>query len=211
MRYRRTIVRIMRTPRKQVADWLFPRARKNVLTLMLMDSGRRWHLRDVVRKTGCAIGTIRRELSGLTACGILVASREGNRTYYQANLDCPIHSELCGIIQKTSGLADVLRPALEGLGPRVRVGLIYGSHARQAAGPDSDVDLMVIGEVGFGEVVTALGRAQDALGREINPTVYSPGEFHAKVASRHHFLESVMTGPKIYLIGDADELAKLAE
>jgi len=65
VRGRRTIVRIMKTPRKQVIDWLFPRARKNVLTLMLMDPRRRWHLRDVVRRTGCAIGTIRRELAGL--------------------------------------------------------------------------------------------------------------------------------------------------
>ena len=65
MRGRRTIVRIMKTPRKQVIDWLFPRARKNVLTLMLMDPRGRWHLRDVVRRTGCAIGTVRRELAGL--------------------------------------------------------------------------------------------------------------------------------------------------
>ena len=204
-------MRIMKTPRKQVIDWLFPRARKNVLTLMLMDPRRRWHLRDVVRRTGCAIGTVRRELAGLAACGILVATRDGNRAYYQANPACPIHSELCGIIQKTSGLADVLRPALEGLGRRVRVAFLYGSQARQEARSDSDVDLMVVGKAGFGEVVTALSEAQDTLGREVNPTVYSLKEFRDKVSSGHHFLQSVMKEPKIFLIGDADELGNLAK
>jgi len=194
-----------------VIDWFLPRVRKNVLTLMLMDPRRRWHLRDVVRRTGCAVGTVRRELAGLAACGVLVATRDGNRTYYQADRTCPIHSELCGIIQKTSGVADVLRPALEGLGQRVRVAFIYGSQARQESRSGSDVDLMVVGEAGFGEVVTALGKAQDALGREVNPTVYSPEEFRDKVSSGHHFLQSVMKDAKIFLIGDADEFGRLAK
>jgi predicted nucleotidyltransferase len=105
----------------------------------------------------------------------------------------------------------VLRPALEGLGPRVRIAFIYGSQARQEARSDSDVDLMVIGEAGFGEVVTTLGKAQDALGREVNPTVYSPEEFQNKISSGHHFLKSVMKETKVFLIGDVDELGKLAK
>jgi len=201
----------MGTSRKQAIDWLFPQVRKRVLTLLLMDAQRRWHLRDVVRRTGCGIGTVRRELGGLTACGILTSRREGNRLYYQASTDCPIYVELASLIRKTSGLADVLRAAIGALGPRVRAAFIYGSQARGDVRSGSDVDLMVIGEVGFADVVTALGPSQDALGREINPTVYSPQEFCEKLASRHHFLESVMKEAKIFLVGDADELGRLAK
>lgn len=181
------------------------------MSLLLMDSGRRWHLRDVVRRTGCGIGTVRRELVGLTACGILTATRDGNRTYYQASTECPIHIELAAIIRKTSGLADVLRAALTPLAPRVRIAFIYGSQAREQAKPGSDVDLMVIGEVGFGAVVAALSKAQDALGREVNPTVYSPEEFRAKSVAGHHFLRTVLREPKVLLIGEADDLGELAE
>jgi hypothetical protein len=53
--------------------------------------------------------------------------------------------------------------------------------------------------------------AQDRLGRELNPSVYPTGEFRSKVASGHHFLRSVMSEPKIFLIGDKDELGKLAQ
>ncbi len=210
MRDKRTIVRIMRTRRVQVQDWLFPRVRRAVLTLLMMDPDKRWHLREVVRRVDCAVGTVRRELKGLVDSGIVIESRDGNRTYYQANLRCPIYAELAGLIRKTSGLADVLRAPLAELGGRVKVAFIYGSQASQQAGPSSDVDLMVIGEVGFVEVVSALAQAQDMLDREINPTVYSPEEFARKSSSGHHFVRSALKGPKLFLIGDADELGRLA-
>ena len=182
-----------------------------MLTLLLMNPARRWHLREVVRRTGCAIGTVRRELAGLVTCGVLTAARDGNRIYYQASQECPIYAELMSIIRKTSGLADVLRPALEGLGEGVEIAFIYGSQARHEAGTGSDVDLMVIGEADFGEVVAALGKVQDALGREVNPTVYPPPEFREKVSSGHPFLKTVLEEPKIFLIGSDHELGRLAK
>ena len=154
---------------------------------------------------------MRRELAGLTVCGVVTATREGNRTYYQASTDCPVSMELASIIRKTSGLADVLRAALGALVPRVHVAFIYGSHARQEVRSNSDVDLMVIGEARFGEVVTALSKSQDVLSREVNPTVYSVQELRDKVSAGHHFLRTVLEEPKIFLFGDADELGRLAK
>jgi len=200
----------MRTPRHQVIDWLLPRVRKSVLTLLLANSDKRWHLRDVVRRTSCAIGTVRRELKGLVACGIALESRDGNRTYYQADRRCPVFAEMSALIRKTSGLADVLRDSLSSLGAGVRVAFLYGSLARQEARPGSDADLMVIGQVSFGEVVSALAPAQETVGREINPTVYSPREFRKKATSGHSFVRSVLREPKVFLIGDADALGRLA-
>lgn len=211
VRHRRTIVRIMRTIRKQDIDWLFPRVRRAVLAVMLSDPGQRRHLRDVARRTGCAVGSVRRELAGLAACGILTAAREGNRTYYQAAPQCPIHSELCSIIRKTCGLGDVVRAALAPLARKITIAFVYGSQAAGTAGSSSDVDLMVIGKAPFAQVVAALASVQDQLGREVNPTVYSHDEFRTKIASGHHFVSSVMKGPKIFLIGDADDLAELGK
>ena len=156
------------------------------------------------------MGTTYQELRGLVECGILTASRDGNRVYYQANPYCPIYQELLALVRKTSGLADVLRPALEALGNCVEVAFIYGSMARQEDRSGSDIDIMVIGDAGFGEVVSALADAQDALAREVNPSVYSSQEFSRKIKAGHHFLQAVMKEPKIFLIGDKDELRRLA-
>ena len=63
----------------------------------------------------------------------------------------------------------------------------------------------------FGEVVSAIHGAQLVLNREINPTVYPPGEFQSKLEAGHQFLRTVLRGPMIFLIGDKRELAGLAK
>ena len=87
---------------------------------------------------------------------------------------------------------------------------VYGSFATNSHKASSDVDLMVIGSCGFGEVVTAVGKIQDKIDREINPSVYPVNEFIKKTAAGHHFLKTVQKGPKVFLIGDENEFEKLA-
>jgi hypothetical protein len=70
---------------------------------------------------------------------------------------------------------------------------------------------MVIGEVPLDELVQHLGEAENALGRQINPTVYDAREFRSKLAAGNHFLGAVMRGEKAFVIGDEDELGKLRE
>jgi len=93
----------------------------------------------------------------------------------------------------------------------VRAAFVYGSVATGAERRGSDVDVMVIGEVSFAEVSEALAGAQKTIGREVNPSVYAPADFRAKVAAKHHFLSSVLKGAKMFLIGDDRELARLAK
>ena len=115
------------------------------------------------------------------------------------------------ILAKTAGVADILRAALAPLIDRIFVALIYGSVARGQQRAESDVDLLVIGDPAFGEVVATLAEAQARLRREVNPTVYPPHEFSAKILAGHHFVQSILKREKIFLIGDDRELERLAE
>jgi predicted nucleotidyltransferase len=108
-------------------------------------------------------------------------------------------------------MADVLRDALEPLGAKIKSAFVYGSIARGDERPGSDVDLMVVGNAKFADVVKALGPAQEALRREINPNVYRPGEFEARIAEKEPFLLRVMEDKKIYLVGGADDARKPAQ
>jgi predicted nucleotidyltransferase len=200
----------MRTTNKNAIDWLLPEVRKEVLALLLTSPQQSLHLRDIARKTGLAPGTVQRELTGLAQAEIVLKQKDGNRTYYQANKGCPIFPELSGLLRKTAGLTDTLKNALKPLSKKIKAAFIYGSFAANSHKASSDVDLMVIGSCGFGEVVAAVGKIQEKLGREINPSVYPAGEFRKKTAAGHHFLKTVLTGPKVYLIGDENELKKLA-
>ena len=154
---------------------------------------------------------VTRELARLAELGILACQLIGRQKFYQADHACPVYEELKGLVVKTSGVADVLRNALAPLAERIGVAFIYGSFASGKQNLESDIDLMVIGNISFAEVVSATGAKQLKLGREINPTVYPEAEFISKMRDGHHFLTSVMNGPKIFLIGDEHELAGLVQ
>ena len=78
-----------------------------------------------------------------------------------------------------------------------------------SAAASSDIDVMVIGNVTFGDVVKALHPAQAALGREINPKIFRAIEWRKRVAARDPFVTDVLAKPKLFLVGNADELAEL--
>jgi len=192
------------------ASVLFGKTRRAVLSLLYGHPERDFYLREIVRAAGTGVGAVQRELRLLTEAAIVRRRARGNQVYFQANPECPVFPELKGLVLKTAGLADVLRAALAPLAERIRAAFVYGSFARGEEGRGSDVDLLVVGDVTFTELVSALGPAQEALGREVNPTVYPPREFRKKLSAGHRFLENVQKEPKVFLVGDERELERLA-
>jgi predicted nucleotidyltransferase len=196
----------MRTSRKQPIDWLLPQTRKRILGLLLLSPEKRWHLREIARRTHVSVATAQQEVTGLAAAEVLRKSRDGNRTYYQANPVCPLLGELTGLLRKTAGLADVLREALSPLATDIASAFIYGSQASGEAGASSDVDLLVIGEVDEMALHRAVGRAERKLARAVNYTVLSRREFARRRREKGGFLARVLAAEKIMLKGDLDEL-----
>ena len=194
-----------------LAAALFGKAQQSVLGLLFGRPDESFYVREIVRATRAGQGAVQRELKRLADSGIIERVERGRQVYYQANRHCPIFAELLGLIVKTAGVGDVLRAALAALKGRIAVAFIFGSFAGGEPRKASDVDVLVVGDVTFAEVVSALGPAQERLGRDVNPSVYPPAEFRQKLAAGHHFLTSVLNGPKIFLIGGERELAGLAE
>jgi predicted nucleotidyltransferase len=199
-------------PADRIGSALFCATRQAVLRLLFGHADRRFYQRQIIGSLGLGSGTVQRELERLAGAGILTRSVEGRQTYFQANRRCPVFEELHGLIRKTFGVAEVLRAGLAALAAKVQLAFIYGSMATGGETRDSDVDVMVVGErVSMHDVVSALAEAQRNLGREVNPSVYRTEEFCRKLAQGQHFISSVVSGPKIFLIGDENELARLAQ
>ena len=188
---------------------LFGKARRAVLSLLYGHVDESFYLRQIVRTTGVGLGPVQRELKQLTDVGIVQRSEQGRQVYYQANTESPVFSELKSLVTKTIGIGNTLRDTLSPMLDRIDIALIYGSVASSQEKRDSDIDLLIIGDVTFGEVVARLQSAQELLGREINPTVYPATEFKAKLVGNHHFLQNVLSGPKILLIGEENELKRM--
>lgn len=193
---------------QNLASLLFGSYRRAVLTLLLLRPEESLHVREIARATGKPAGTLVRELNALAEAGVLARKRVGNQVHFQANPACPIYEDLRNILKKTVGVADVLREALAPLAPRIRAAFVYGSIARGDERAGSDIDLMVIGEVKFAEVVGALAPAQEALRREVNANVYPALEFRKKTAAGEPFLKRVLADRRIFVVGGEDDIGK---
>jgi predicted nucleotidyltransferase len=189
---------------------LFGKTRRVLLTLLYSHPDESFYLRQLVRMTGVGMGALQRELRQLSEAGIIIRREIGRQAFFKANPDCPVYRELKDIIIKTFGVADVLRQALAPLADTILVAFIFGSMASGEINQGSDLDVMVIGDISFADIVSALTPVQEALSGEVNPTVYPPEEFKAKLAAEQHFIKSVLNSPKIFLIGNKNELEELA-
>jgi len=191
-------------------DLLFGRYRQRVLSLLLLQPDASYYVRELARLTGTNAGTLHKELTRLAEAGLLLREQRGNQVCYQANRACPVFPELANLFRKTTGLVDVLAEVLSPLAARIPLAFVFGSLARGEEIAGSDVDLMLIGDVGFAEVVKALYPAQQILQREINPAIYTSAELARRRQAGEPFLREVLAKPKLFVIGTEHDLGKLA-
>lgn len=166
----------------------------------------RYHVREIARLTDTAAGSLHRELAKLAKAQVLVREVSGNQVYYRANINFPIFEELASILRKTSGLVDVLVNALAPLVGKIATAFVFGSIARGMENIGSDVDILVIGEIKFDEIVKALYPAQAIIRREINPKVYRKTEWKKLVNSKNPFIQEILNNPMLFIIGTPNDI-----
>jgi predicted nucleotidyltransferase len=191
-------------------DALLPKTRQGILAATLVQPEKAWYVSELARRMGVPASSLQRELQDLSEVGILKTHRQGRMVYYQANTDSPVFPDLQGLLFKTAGMVDVLADALKPVAAKVRTAFVYGSIAAGNEQSDSDIDLMVVGQVSPADLALPLRRARELLGREINPTLYTPTEFSKKRAANDSFLKQVLDKPKLFVLGNKDELGKVA-
>ena len=194
-----------RTAVSQLSDALFTQTQQKVLGLLYGQPDRSFYTKEILRLTGMGVATIKRELDRMLAAGILRMTRIGNQHHYQANPQCPIYGELLGIVKKTFGVTEVIRRALEPLAGRIDRAFVFGSVASGKETAASDIDLLIIGEAGFAEVVGALHAVQETLGREVNPKIYRREEWNRMKHAKDAFVTEVMTRPRMDVLGSGNE------
>lgn len=186
---------------------LFSRARTEIFRLLFGITERKLHLREIERQANLNVATIRRELRALSKSDLVTSQRDGNRLYYCANYDHPLYPDIRNIVLKTSGLVDILKPALSA--QDIQIAFVFGSLARHEALAQSDIDLMVIGTVSLRTLVDRLTGLSEQLGREVNPHVLSPQKLKEQIQNNHPLITRVMNSPKLFIKGEKDELAAM--
>lgn len=189
---------------------LFGKTRRIILALLYSHPDESFYLRQIARFVEAGQGGVQRELQRLTDAQIISRTIRGRTSFYQANRDCPIFPELHSLVLKTAGVVEALRAALTPLADRIQVAFVYGSIARAEPKTGSDIDLFVVGPIGFGDVIDALADVQSRLARDINPTVYDHADFQSRLARKDHFVSALVEQPKMFVIGSEHEFDQLA-
>lgn len=186
-----------------LAAALFTTTQQRLLALLYGEPERSFYFKELLRKTGLGVATVKRELDRMVESGLLTRTVRGNQHHYQANPACPIHDEMAAIVRKTLGIPQAIREALEPLTNRIAQAFIFGSFAAGTDRPGSDIDLLVVGDVTLAELARVLYPPQETLAREINPKLYRPMEWQRMVADDDAFARELLRKPRIALIGEA--------
>jgi predicted nucleotidyltransferase len=188
-----------------LAEILSSKVRAEIFRLLFGTSAEELHMREIERRSGYTIGTIQTELAKLLRLDLVKKRKDGNRLYYRANRENPLYLDIRSLVLKTIGLVDILKNALRE-DSNINIAFVFGSIARHEEKAGSDVDLMVIGKLGLRKVTGMLSGVSVQIGREINPHVLSVHEFIKRKANREHFISQVLEAPKIFIIGNANDL-----
>lgn len=190
--------------KKSLLDALFGKTKKALLTQLYAHPEQGWHLRELARVAGVSSTMLSKEANLLAAAGLILEERDGNRRRIRANPDSPIFEELRGIARKTAGLAEIVGDALQGVAG-IDYAFIFGSVARGEEHAGSDVDVCVVGSARSLAVNQAMSAVEAAVGRPVNPLVYTLAELRERRESANYFVLTMLGSKKIFLIGDDDE------
>ena len=187
-----------------LSDALFSKTQQRILGLLFGQPDRTFFTKEIIRNSGAGAGAAQRELARLEKSGLVRVTRVGNQKHYQANHAAPVFQEVRGIVMKTFGLAEPLREALQPLSRDIDLALVYGSIAKGEDHAGSDIDLLVVGDgLTLEQLFAHMSSVERFLGRRINPTLYTREEFRRR-RHRNAFLEKVLAGPTLALIGTVE-------
>lgn len=190
-----------------LAAALFTGTQQRVLGLLFGQPERSFYSTEIINLAHAGSGAVQRELARLATSGLVTVRQIGNRKHYQANPASPIYSELCGVAQKTVGLAEPLRGALEPLAKHIDAAFVFGSVAKRHDNASSDIDLMVVSDsLSYADMFAALESAGARLGRPINLTILSRNDLKKRKKNDNAFVTRVLSQPKIWLFSSEDSL-----
>ena len=163
-----------------LADFLFSPTQQKILGPLLMSPGRSYRVLELLRMAGSGRGGAQVQLNKLLKAGVLLEEWSGNQKHIQINTNFPFYSELRSICLKSFGLIEKFRQILSDKKGQIKRAFIFGSIASGKDTATSDIDLMVIGEVGYLDLLDLIVAAEIELGRTIHINFHSEEEWDKK-------------------------------
>lgn len=161
------------------------------------------HLREIARKLKISPSAVKRELENLEKIGLIKKQKNKIKLNKKNN----IAEDLKNIFIKTDYIVYPIKEVLKD--KRIKYSLIFGSFARGEFNEDSDIDLLVVGNVSLSEIYKALKPAESRIRKEINPSAWKMNELIEK--SKTGFIKDIFSKKIIMIKGEENELRKIVK
>ena len=102
-------------------------------------------------------------------------------------------------------IESVIRDVLGSVADRLDFAFVFGSTARNQQTRESDIDLIVVGDVSLRILSEPLSTAERILGRRISPAMYTKDSFKQRYQSGDPFLQQVVRSEKMAVIRTGGE------
>jgi predicted nucleotidyltransferase len=179
-----------------------------ILEKFFNDSEKSYYLHEMGRLIGKKPGVFQRDINKLVENGILDSNYQANSRFFKLNKQYPLYAEIKSIFFKTIGIEKKLKDALKEI-KNIEIAFIFGSFARNNEDSISDVDLMIIGNPDENLLVVKISKIESLIDREINYHIFSLNDWREKIKENNSFLKNICSRPKIFLIGNQNELSKI--
>ena len=194
--------------KRSPADSLFTPVKQVILAATYGQPNRWWYLSELASFAGKTPSSLQRELKSLAESGILQTKRDNSRVYFRAETNSPLFEPLRTLVERTLGVVENLKAAIEPITKLIEVAFVYGSVARGDEGIQSDVDIIVIGNAGQSDLTKVLRPLEARFARDFNAKCYKPEEFKQKLQNGNHFVTSVLKSEKVFIVGNENDLGR---
>jgi len=189
-----------------LSDIITSKVRVKILDLFFSDIKEMYHVRGIVREIKEEINAVRRELERMENASLLKKEARGNRVYYYLNTEYHFYGDLLSIVSKTTGLGNDIIQNKNKIG-RLSIVMFSGKFARKKDRKREDsVDILVVGEASLPELTAIIRKEESKRGKEINYTVMSREELEFRKKRRDPFLQEILAGSRVMIIGDEEAL-----
>jgi len=187
-------------------DLFISRVRVKLIQIFLSRPEEIFYVRQLVRLSEEEINAVRRELARMEKRGMVKKEPRGNRLYYFFRKDYSYYQDLISLIAKTVGLGAAVIKNRHKLG-KVKFAMISGRFARRMPRQSAEnIDLLIIGNINLPYLKTLVRQAESEQEQEINYAPMTLEEYKFRKARRDPFLQNILSGGRVMLIGDEEDM-----
>ena len=170
-----------------------------VLGYYFLNPQARHYVRELAEILKVDPGNLSRKMSELKQEGLFLVEAEGKNKYFILNKKFSLLAEYKSIYELKFGLVETLKKRFKKIAD-LQEAYIFGSYAKGQFQELSDIDILIVGDHSFKEVLKIIVPLEKTLGREINLIDYSVADFKAKKKEKDDFLTQVFNGRVIKLV-----------